>query len=405
MPLTDVEVRGAKGRAVPYKKSDGGNLYLLVNPDGGKYWRQDYRFGQKRLTLAHGVYPDVSLAQAREAREAARKLIRMGIDPGEQRKREKLAAQVSRGNTFERVAEEYLEKTAKEGRDEGTVETNRRRLQLYIYPGLGERPVAEITPLELLDVLKQVEARGVYETAKRTKQLCGQIFRHAVASGRATADPTYSLKGALIAPKVKHFAAIVEPKAVGELLRSIDGYQGGLESQGALLLAALTFVRPGELRHAEWPEIDFAQKVWRIPEHKMKLRREHRVPLSVQSIAVFRGLQRINARCRYVFRSNRSDDRPMSENTINAALRRLGYSGDLMTAHGFRAMAATLLNESGLWNADAIERQLAHQEANSVRRAYTHAAEFWNERVRMMQWWADHLDELRGGLRTPGAVF
>ena len=282
----------------------------------------------------------------------------------------------------------------REGRATATLEKTKWLLD-FAFELIGERPVAKVTPPELLAVLRKVEKRGRYETARRLRSTCGMVFRYAIATGRAERDPSVDLRGALTAPTVKHRAAIIEPAAIGALLRAIDGFDGQATTRAALRLAPLVFVRPGELRHAEWKEFDFDRAEWIIPAEKMKMRRPHRVPLSRQVLFVLKDLKAIAGELRWLFPSLSSVMRPISENTLNAALRRLGYGPDAISAHGFRAMAATRLNEMGRWNADAIERQLAHQERNAVRRAYTHGAEYWSERVAMMQAWADYLDELR----------
>ena len=404
MPLTDIAVRRAKGRVTPYKLADGGGLYVLVRSGDARYWRMDYRWAGKRRTLALGVYPSVSLAAAREKRDQARKLLASGVDPSAQRKLERLAAKAAADNTFRLIAEEWMAKLAREGRAGATLGKVKWLLELT-YSEIGERPVAAITPPELLTVLRRVEARGHYETARRLRSTCGQVFRYAIATGRAERDPSADLRGALTAPKVKHRAAVIEPKAIGALLRAIDGYDGQPITLAALKLAPLLFVRPGELRRAEWSEFDLDGAEWRIPGAKMKMGLPHRVPLSRQALAVLRGLHPITGGGRYLFPSVRSVARPMSENTLNAALRRLGYSKDEATTHGFRSTAAVRLNEMGRWNPDAIERQLAHQEANAVRRAYTHAAEFWAERREMMQVWADQLDHWREGGKVVNGQF
>ena len=396
MPLTDVAVRNLKPKSRPYKLADGGGMYLLVRPDGGRCWRLDYRFNSKRKTLAFGVYPEVTLAVAREKRERARKLLDGGIDPGFQRKLDKLAAATRSGNTFQILAEELLEKMTRENRAPATLKKTQWLLE-FAYPHIGARPIAEITSFELLAVLRSVEARGRYDTARRLRSTCGMVFRFSIATGRAEHDPTPALRGALVAPQTKHRAAIVEPKAIGALLRAIDGHDGQLTTRMALKFLALTFVRPGELRHAEWDEFELDAAIWTIPGSKTKMRRPHRVPLSRQGLDILRTLHPATGKTRYLFPSVRTVLCPISENTLNAALRRLGYGTDEVTAHGFRAMAATRLNEMNQWSPDVIERQLAHQETNAVRRAYTHAAEFWKDRVSMMQAWADYLDRLRNG--------
>jgi integrase len=390
--LNDTRIRATKPCKRPIKLSDSGGLYLLIAPHGSKLWRLAYRFGGKQKTLAIGAYPTSTLKAARDKREEAKRLLANGIDPSAQRRLDKQIK--STGNTFKAVAEEVLAKLEKEGRADVTL-TKKRWLLDFAYPAFGDRPIAEITALEVLSVLRQVEGRGRYETARRLRSTCGTVFRYAIATGRAERDPSADLRGALTSPKVNHRAAIVDPVGIGGLLRAIDGYDGLPITKAALRLAPLVFVRPGELRHAEWAEFDLAAAEWRIPPAKMKMRRAHRVSLSRQALDVLRDLQPTSEGGGFLFPSVRSAVRPMSENTLNAALRRLGYGTDDMTAHGFRAMASTRLNEMGGWNPDAIERQLAHQEQDDVRRAYVHAAEYWPERVKMMQAWADYLDELR----------
>jgi integrase len=390
--LNDTRVRNAKGGHRPIKLSDSGGLYLLLTPNGSKLWRLAYRFGGKQKTLALGIYPTITLKQARERRDAAKRLLADKIDPSIQRRIEKQNA--TTGNTFRPVASELLEKLEREGLAEVTL-AKKRWLLDFAYSSIGDRPIDKITAPELLSVLRRVEAGGRYETARRLRSTCGMVFRYAIATGRAERDVSIDLRGALTTPKVTHRAAIVDPAGIGALLRAIDGYDGLLVTTHALRLAPLVFVRPGELRQAEWAELDLEESEWRISASKMKMRRPHRVPLSRQAVAIIRDLQAITGGGRWLFPSVRTTARPMSENTLNAALRRLGYSSDQMTAHGFRAMASTRLNEMGRWNPDAIERQLGHQEADDVRRAYMHSAEFWTERVKMMQAWADYLDELR----------
>jgi integrase len=392
--LNDTRVRTTKPCQRPIKLSDSGGLYLLIAPHGSKLWRLAYRFGGKQKTLAIGAYPTFTLKAARDKREEAKRLLANGIDPSTQRRLDKQIT--STGNKFKAVAEEVLAKLEKEGRTDVTL-TKKRWLLDFAYPAIGHRPIAEITAPEVLSVLRRVEARGRYETARRLRSTCGTIFRYAIATGRAERDPSADLRGALTSPKVNHRAAIVDPVGIGALLRAIDGYDGLPMTKAALRLAPLVFVRPGELRHAEWLEFDLAAAEWRIPSAKMKMRRPHRVPLSRQALDVLRDLQPMSGGGRFLFPSVRSTVRPMSENTLNAALRRLGYGTDEMTTHGFRTMASTRLNEMSGWNPDAIERQLAHQEQDDVRRAYVHAAEYWPERVKMMQAWADYLDELREG--------
>jgi integrase len=390
MPLKDLTVRNAKPRASPYKLSDGRALYLLVQPSGGKLWRGYYRFEGKQKTLALGAYPDVSLEDARRLWDEARKLLAQGKDPSAQRKADKYAKE----DSFRAVALELLAKHEREGQAPATLDKKRWLFNLA-FQALGEKRVGEITARDLLSLLRTIEARGLYETAGRLRGACGMVFRYAIATGRAERDPSMDLRGALTTPVVSHRASIVDPMAIGALLRAIDGFAGQPTTHAALRLAGYTFVRPGELRRAEWTEFDLDAAVWSIPAAKMKMRRPHRVPLARQSLAILHDLQALTGAGRWLFPSVRTTVRPISENTLNAALRRLGYGSEEMTAHGFRSMASTRLNEMGRWNPDAIERQLAHQEANAVRRAYTHAAEFWPERVAMMEAWAAYLDELR----------
>jgi integrase len=396
MQFTDKTARNAKGRGAPYKLFDGGGLYLLVRPDGARYWRMDYRHAGKRRTLALGVYPSVTLAAAREQRDAAKSQLASGIDPSARRKHERLQVKIGAGNTFRIVADEWVAKQEREGRAIPTLNKTRWLLG-FAFSVIGDRPVAEITAPELLAVLRKVEARGRYETARRLRSTCGQVFRYAIATGRAERDPSGDLRGALTAPRMKHRAAVIEPRSIGALLRAIDGFDGQVTTVAALKLAAILFVRPGELRSAEWVEFDLDAAEWKIPAEKAKMRRVHRVPLSRQALTILRDLHSVTGSGRFLFPSVRTVRRPMSENTLNAALRRLGYTKDEATAHGFRSTAAVRLNEMGRWNPDAIERQLAHQENNSVRRAYTHGAEYWKERCEMMQVWADYLDQLREG--------
>ena len=391
-------VTSARPREREYKLTDGAGLYLLVKPNGRKLWRLNYAYLGKQRTLSFGAWPDVSLADARERRDQARKLIAAGLDPSHEAKLAEARAMLSEENSFKLVAEEWVAKQEREGMSEVTL-SKIRWLLAKAYPRIGSRPVAKITPQEALAVLRSIEATGRYESARRMRSVLGRVFRYAIATTRAEMDPSRDLRGALTVPKAKHLAAITTPKGAGELMRAIEGYTGHAITLFGLRLSAHLFVRPGELRQAEWSEFDFDRSVWNIPEQKMKMRRPHRVPLSTQVIALFEQLWELTGTGRYCFPSFRSPLRPMSENTVNAALRALGFSQEEMTAHGFRAMAATLLNETGKFNPDAIERQLAHMETNAIRRAYTRG-EYWDERVRMMQYWSDQLDEMRDGARV-----
>lgn len=392
MKLSDAACRAAKPAKGIRKLSDGQGLQLWVQPNGSKLWRLAYRFAGKQKLLSLGPYPTVSLAEAREEREKARKLLAKRIDPSDARKNEKAQLQAATV-TFRAIAEELLAFQTHSGRAEATLEKTKWLLE-FAYPALGDKRIADIRSPEVLDILRKVEASGHYETARRLRSTVGRVFRLAVATGRAENDPTYALRGTLAKPPAKPHAAITDAKGFGALLRSVDGFDGQYTTRAALRLMALLFPRPGELRAAEWAEFDMAKAVWTIPAARTKLRRLHKVPLSRQALAILADLRRVTGTGRFAFPSVRTVAKPISENTLNAALRRLGYDKDEATSHGFRASAATLLNESGLWNADAIERQLAHIERNDVRRAYARG-EFWDERVRMMQWWADYLDDLK----------
>lgn len=393
MSLTVVAARNAKPRERSYKLAAGSGLYLEVLPTGARYWRLKYRYGGKEKRLALGVFPEVSLAAARNDADKARALLRDGHDPGAKRKAAKLAQRVASGNTFEAVGREWLSKQSHMA--PATFEKAKWTLETHAFPWLGVRPIAAITPPELLAVLRRVESRGKLETAQRLQQRCGQVFRYAIATGRAERDPSADLRGALATPKKQHRAALTDAAKIGELLRAIDGYGGNFVTLCALKLTPLVFLRPGEVRNAEWSEFDFDREEWRIPAHKMKMRGEHIVPLSTQAVAILQELKPLTGSRQYVFPSLRTPKSCMSEGTVNAALRRLGYAGTEMTAHGFRAMASTRLNEMG-WKPDVIERQLAHIERNQVRAAYNRAQHL-DERRKMMQAWADHLDALRNG--------
>jgi len=395
MALSDTALRAAKSQKERYKIHDGGGLFVIVMPSGGKLWRLKYRYLGKEQQLTIGCYPEVGLKEARARREEARKIIAAGGNPAFERKKAAIAASLSAANTFKAVAEEFIDKRAREGLTPHTIEKARWHLSL-LEAALGERPISEIEAYELLESLRKVEKSGRHETAIRMLSFASRVFRYAVATARAKRDVAADLRGALTAPKVKHYSAIIDPKGVGELMRAIDGFDGHPTTQWALRLAPHVFVRPGELRRAEWVEIDLDAAVWRIPAQRMKMRREHTVPLSTQAVAILKDAQKITGSGRLVFPSVRTPLRPMSENTLNAALRRLGYSNDEMTSHGFRSTASTLLNESGKWTSDAIERALAHTDADSVRGAY-HRGAHWAERVLMAQWWSDYLDTLRTG--------
>ena len=389
MALTATTIKTCKPKDKAYKLTDGGGLYLLVSPSGGKWWRFDYRCQSKRKTLSMGVYPAISLKDARDRRDEAKKQLANGIDPAMVRKSQK--HQQSQPNTFEAVAREWHDKF-KPGWSDTHASRLLRLLERDIFPWLGSMPVSDVSSPLLLQTIRRIETRSL-DTAHRAMQNCGQVFRYAIATGRQQNDPTHALKGAIPPIRDNHFASITHPEQIGPLLRAIEGYKGEFITQSALRLGPLVFVRPGELRHAEWSEINLEIGEWRIPSEKMKMGQPHIVPLARQSIVLLTDLQPLTGTGQYLFPSVRSLDRPLSENTINAALRRLGYTKDEMTGHGFRSMASTLLNEQG-WNRDHIERQLAHADRNKIRAAYNYA-DYLPERRKMMQAWADYLDTLK----------
>jgi len=393
--LTEKAIQAAKAAEKPAKLFDGGGLYLLVNPQGSRLWRLKYRVHGKEKLLAIGAYPDVSLKRAREKRDDARRLLADGIDPNAQRRAEKLAA----ADTFEAIAREWLELQHKKL----SPTTYVKALWIFetlLFPSIGSQPIRKLTAADVLAVVRRIEARGKHETAHRAKQRCGQVIRFAISTGRADRDPTSDLRGAL-APVVRtNRPAITEPAQIGQLLNAIDSYAGHASTAFALKLAPLLFVRPGELRGARWDEFELTTKepLWRIPAERMKMRETHVVPLSKQVVQLLDELRPWSGTSEFLFPSVLSNKRPISDNTINSALRRLGYASDEMCGHGFRAMASTSLNEQG-WHPDIIELQLAHAERNKVRAAYNRA-ERLNERRKMMQAWADYLD----GLRNAGNV-
>jgi len=388
--LTNREIQAAEPREKAFKIPDGDGLHLLVNPDGKRWWRFRYRFEGREKSLSFGSYPLVSLQQARIKKSDARRMLLEGVDPSARR----LAVREGLDNSFERIAREWLalqEKRFAPKTYEKTVWT----FETLTFPFIGKRPIDRIAAIDVLRLLRRLESRGAHHTAHRTKQRIGQVIRYAIATGRADRDVTADLRGALAPVRAKHHAAIVEPARIAQLLRAIDSYEGQLTTGYALKLAPLLFVRPGELRHAEWKEFDLdsPEPLWRIPAEKMKMREAHLVPLASQAVALLKEVREISGRWQFVFPSLRTRLRPMSENTINGALRRLGYPREEMTGHGFRTLASTSLNEQG-WNSDVIELQLAHAERDPVRAAYNRALRL-TERRKMMQAWADYLDALR----------
>ncbi|RWM94058.1 MAG: DUF4102 domain-containing protein [Mesorhizobium sp.] len=393
MPLTDVALRSVKTTGKDRKVADGGGLYLLVTSKGARLWRLKYRFDNKERTLAFGAYPDIGLAEARKKRDHAKRLLRDGIDPSAQKRLDKVTATVARARTFNAVADDYIVLQRRKGRAPATITKTEWVIDLA-RPVLGSRPIGEITAPEILVALRQVEKRGRLETARRMRGVIGGVFRFGIASALCETDPTQALKGAIAGPQTRHHPALLKPKAFGGLLRAIRDYDGTPEVRAALELSALLFPRPGELRQAYWVEFDLTAAVWTVPAGRMKMRREHRVPLATQAVTILNDLQSITGWGDLLFPSVRSGTKPLSDNALNAALRRMGFTKGEATAHGFRATASTLLNESGKWSVDAIERQLAHKDADAVRRAY-HRGDHWEERVAMMQWWADQLDIMR----------
>jgi len=393
MALTDAKIRNLKPKDKPYKTTDYSGLYVLSNPNGSRLWRFKYRFKDKEKLLSIGSYPEISLLEARAIRDNARKQIANNIDPNEAKKEKKFLDRLQDGNTFAKVAEQYVAKLIKEGRAENTLKKLDWLLDMA-NADLGNRPIAEITAPIILQTLKKIENKGNYETALRLRSTIGAVFRFAIASGLAENDPTFALRDALITPKVKPRAAITDKKALGGLMRSIDGFDGQTTTRLALELLAIVITRPGELRHARWDEFDRDEAVWTIPAERMKMRQPHAVPLPQRALDILAELHLITGWGELLFPSVRSSKRPMSENTTNAALRRMGYSKEEMTSHGFRASFSTIANESGLWNPDAIERALAHAETNRIRGAYARG-KYWDERVKLANWWAMQLDEFR----------
>jgi integrase len=392
MRLTNFEIKNAKAREKPYKLSDGGGLYLLVQPNGSKLWRLKYRFLRKERLLAFGAYPLFTLVEARAKRDEAKKLLAAGTDPGVKKKLDQLAAEMAANNTFSLIAKEYIETYDTRGSAEAT-KAKQRWLLLDIAAPLANRPITQISPAEVLDLLKRVERSGRRETARRLRSRISAVFRFAIVTLRASNDPTTALIGAITPPRVTHRAAITDERQLGGLLRAIDHFEGWPTVKAALLFTALTCARPGEVRGTRRAEIDFARAIWRIPAERTKMRRPHDVPLSRQAIDVLQDIWTFSDHGELVFPSIISSKKLLSENALNGALRRLGFGPDEMTAHGFRATASTILNERGA-RPDVIEAMLGHQNENAVRRAYNRAS-YWPERVVLMQQWADMLDEFR----------
>lgn len=396
MALTDTKIRALKPKDKVYLIADGDGLSIEVAKSGSKLWRFRYRFNGKPRVLALGRYPEVTLADARDKRLEARRKVSAGIDPGTERKRAKQATQIGMANTFGKLAEEYIDrKLVNEERATSTIKKAKWFL-VQLQP-IADMPVFEIKPPDVYAVLKRLEGAGKHETAKKCRSFASRVFRYGVATGRGELDPAEPLRGALVAPRVKHHAAVLDPVKVGELLRCIDAYEGAPVTRLALQVAPHVMTRPGELRAATWHEIDFDKKVWRIDASRMKARKSHAIPLSQQVLAYLRELKPFTGPEGYLFPAFHTSRKPMSENTMNTAFRRMGYTRDEVTSHGLRTTASTLLNESGLWQPDAIERALAHGDSDVIRGTYNRGA-YWDERVKMMQWWSDHLDNLKKGV-------
>jgi integrase len=391
--LTATAVKQAKPQDKPYKLTDGKGMYLKVMPNGSKYWRMNYRFAERAKTLALGTYPDTTLAEARDRRDIARKELTNDIDPAESKKARKSSLRDEALNSFKAVGIEWFNTKMKD-RSQSHRDRTMRALEKDIFPSLGHRPIAQISAPEVLKVLRKIEARGAVETAHRAKQTAGQIFRYAIATGRAERDPSADLKGALENPVKKHLAAITNPKDVSQLLIAMDGYTGTPVVKTALLLSPLVFCRPGELRHGEWSEINWEEKRWEIPADKMKIKQPHIIPLSRQAMSLLRVLEPLTGKGRYIFPSARGRSRPLSENGVRTALRTLGYDNETMTPHGFRAMARTLLDEVLGYRIDWIEHQLAHAVKDPNGRAYNRTAHLM-KRTEMMQHWANNVIPLR----------
>lgn len=394
--LTATAVTKAKARAKQYKLADSGGMYLLVLPSGSKYWRYDYSFNKKRNTLALGIFPDVSLANARKAHQKAREVLASGQDPSDLKKTKKLGRDIEQGNNFEAIGREWF-KNKMEDKSDSHKKRSLRILEKDLYASIGHRPIKKITVPEILGALRKIEARGSVDIAHRAKQLSGQIFRYAIASGRAETDPSRDLGDALKTHKKKHYAAITEPLALGKLLIAIDGFSGTPAVKSALQLSALLFQRPGEIRHMEWVDINWNDEQWEIPATKMKMKHSHIVPLSRQSLVILRHMESLKKNSHFVFPSARGASRPLSENGVRTALRSMGYDNQTITPHGFRATARTILDEHLSYRPDFIEHQLAHTVKDPNGRAYNRT-KYLPQRKEMMQKWADYLDELKSNI-------
>lgn len=395
MPLTDIQIRNAKAGDKPRKLADANGLYLYVSAAGGKSWRLDYNFFGKRKTLTLGIYPTLTLADARSQRDEAKRKLAEGLDPSLAKKRQQLEAKAAAGNTFGLIAGEFIEKLRRDKRAEPTITKNTWMLTV-LAAKLAPYPITQITAKDVLSVLTSIEKSGRIESALATRSTIGRVFRYAIATARADADPTSALRGALQRHVPTSHPALTTSRELGGVMRAIYGYEGWPSLVAALKIQALCFARPGETRSMEWGEIDFKSAIWTIPAAKAKMRREHHIPLSRQALEVITTMKELYGEGAYVFPSMMSGKKLLSENSMNSALRRMGIGGDEHTAHGFRSSASSILNESGEFKPDVIEAQLAHLDSSKVRRVYNRAV-YWDERVRMMQWWADLLDTVRAG--------
>ena len=400
--LTAMEVEKTKPDSVQKKLYDGRGLLLIVAPSGGKWWRFNYSFAGKSKTISFGTYPEISLAQARERREEARKLLANDVDPSDNRKAVKSAKSELLANSFETIAREWHKHML--GKKEWSTEhatTILNRLEQDIFPWIGKKPITEVTAKEIKAILDRIRSRGVIETTRRALTIMGQVYRYAIMTDKAEYDISAGFRGYLPATSKTrvHMASVTDPKELAPLLRAIDVYQGGFVAQCALMLLPLLFVRPGELRHMEWTEVDLEAEEWNIPAAKMKMKQPHLVPLSRQAVAILTELKPLTGNCKYAFPSTRSYDRCMSDNTINASFRRMGFDGDTITGHGFRATARTILDEVLHQRVDFIEHQLAHAVKDPNGRAYNRTAHL-AERKKMMQLWADYLDGLKAGAKV-----
>ncbi len=393
MSLTDVAIKNAKPKEKPFKIYDTLNLHLLINPNGSKLWRFKFKQFGKEKVLALGKYPDVSLKEAREKRDIARKQLDNGIDPALERKREKRKAVYDAGNTFMSVAESFIERQVNQGLNPKTISKNSSLLK-KLYRDIGNIPISQIEPLDIHAALKRIEKTGILESAKRTCALASRVFDHAIILGMLTSNPVGNLTELLASPEVKHRPAILDKTRIGGLLRAIDDYQGIFTTRQAMKLLPHVFVRPGELRFAVWDEFDFEKKLWTIPAKRMKMKNTHVVPLSKQSLEILEELRAVKTNSNYLFPSTKSHLRAMSENTLNSSLRIMGYDQEEMCAHGFRSIASSLLNESGKFRFNVIERQLSHVEKSKTAKAYNRT-EYLEERIDMMNWWSNFLDDLK----------